>query len=214
MLTLKLGFALEGNSDYPVIPCLARRVIHETFAQVTLAPDVLLRPRKRGHGLIRELPTFARQLQAEGADILVAIVDTDDTQINERLRLLREAKESCAAIALCIAEGLAVRKLEAWLLADETAIFRIFDGDLSKVTFAVPENDPDPKSTLNRVVRTLTQGREVTFASSANELAEAIRLDRLRQRCPHFDEFARNLVNCVRQWERVNLARGEPVASR
>ena len=27
MPMLKLGFALEGNSDYPVIPCLARRVV-------------------------------------------------------------------------------------------------------------------------------------------------------------------------------------------
>ena len=115
MSALKLGFALEGNSDYPVIPCLARRVVTEEFPTVVLAEDSVLRPRKRGHGFIQELPTFARQLRDDGVDIVVAVVDTDDTQVNERLRLLREVKERCSelGLAVCIAEGLAVRSLEA-----------------------------------------------------------------------------------------------------
>jgi hypothetical protein len=202
---LKLGFALEGNSDYPVIPRLTRRVIAEVFPQAPLAEDSLLRPRKRGHGFISELPTFARQLQDGGAEIVVAVVDTDGTQINERLKLLREAKAQCVAllIPICIAEGLAVRKLEAWLLADEAAIFKVFDGDQTAVTFSSPEQEPDPKGRLNYIVRVLTEGREVTFASFAVELTEAIRLPLLRQRCGHFDEFARNLTNCVKQWQRL-----------
>jgi hypothetical protein len=82
MLTLKLGFALEGNSDYPVIPCLARRLISETFHDIVLAPDAELRPRKRGHGFIKELPTFARQLRDTSVDVVVAVVDTDQTQLS------------------------------------------------------------------------------------------------------------------------------------
>ncbi len=205
MRTLKLGFALEGNSDYPVIPRLARRVVAEAFPQVPLAEDSLLRPRKRGHGFISELPTFARQLQDEGADILVAVVDTDDALIADRRKLLQEGKSRCAdlQIPVCLAEGLAVRKLEAWLLADEAAIFKVFDGDQSAVTFPSPEQEPDPKGVLNYIVRVLTEGREITFASFAVELTEAIRLPLLRQRCGHFDEFARNLTNCVKEWQRL-----------
>ena len=207
MSSLKLGFVLEGNSDYPVIPCLARRVVAESFPVIALASDSVLRPSKRGHGFVGELPTFARQLQADGVHIVVAVVDTDSTQIGERLRLLRGAKQRCTelGIAVCIAEGLAVRALEAWLLADEAAIFKLFDGDRSSVTFSSPEHHPAPKSTLNRIVRLLTAGREVTFASYAAELAEVIRLPVLRQRCPHFDEFARNLIVCVREWQRLQL---------
>jgi hypothetical protein len=206
MSSLKLGFVLEGNSDYPVIPCLARRVVAESFPAVALASDSVLRPSKRGHGFVGELPTFVRQLQGDGVHIVVAVVDTDSTQIGERLRLLRDAKQRCTELgmAVCIAEGLAVRALEAWLLADEAAIFRLFDGDRSSVTFSSPEHDPAPKSTLNRIVRLLTAGREVTFASYAAELAEAIRLPVLRQRCSHFDEFAHTLINCVREWQRLN----------
>lgn len=207
MPTLKLSFALEGNSDYPVVRRLARRMVGESFPTISLAEDSVLRPRKRGHGFVSELPTFARQLQDEGAGVMVAVVDTDDLQINERRRLLREAKALCAerGIPLCIAEGLAVRKLEAWLLADEAAIFQVFDGNRASVTFPNPELDPDPKTTLNHIVRTLTGGREVTFVPFADELAEAIRLAVLRQRCPHFDDFAQNLINCVREWQRLTL---------
>jgi hypothetical protein len=137
MERIKLGFALEGNSDYPVIPCLARRVIMEEFSQICFAEDSVLRPRKRGHGFISELHTFARQLQDDHSDIVVAIVDTDNTFQGERLALLRKAKERCVELGLtvCIADGLAVRKLEAWLLADEAAVFKVFDGDRASVNF-------------------------------------------------------------------------------
>ena len=205
MATLKLGFALEGNSDYPVIPCLARRLISEYDPQIILATNSVLRPRKRGHGFIQELSTFASQLRDDRVDIVVAVVDTDNTQIGERRRLLQEAKQRCAdlGLAVCIADGLAVRSLEAWLLADEAAAFAVFDGERSNVLFPSPEQDPAPKATLNRIVRTLTNGQEVSFAPFAAELAQEIRLAVLRQRCSHFDEFARNLINCVKEWQRL-----------
>ena len=95
MATLKLGFALEGNSDYPVIPRLARRLISDYAPQINLATDSVLRPRKRGHGFIQELPTFASQLRDDGIDILVAVVDTDNTQVKERRQLLQESKRRC-----------------------------------------------------------------------------------------------------------------------
>ena len=161
MPNLKLGFALEGNSDYPVIPSLTRRVVQVTFGGIGLSEDSVLRPRKRGHGFIRELPTFAQQLRDDGVDIVVAIVDTDNTKVNERRRLLDESKQRCVerGIAVCVASGLAVQALEAWLLADEAAIFRVFDGVRSSVTFHTPEQEPMPKNTLNQIVRTLTLGR-------------------------------------------------------
>lgn len=207
MRKLKLGFALEGNSDYPVIPRLTHRVISEQFPYLRLADDSIRRPRTRGHGFIRELPSFAKQLHADGVDIMIAIVDTDNRIENERLELLRQAKQRCndAGLSLCIAEGLAVQKLEAWLLADEAAIFRVFDGDRTSVSFHSPEEDPNPKRTLNHIVRTLTAGREVTFASFAEELTEAIRLSLLRHRCSHFDKFTHNLMSCIKEWERIHF---------
>ncbi len=205
MPVLKLGFALEGNSDYPIIPRLARRLIADHDPAIVLASDSVLRPRKRGHGFIRELPNFAQQLRDDDVDIMVAIVDTDSTQVNERRRLLHEARQRCTTIgvAICLAEGLAVHALEAWLLADEAAVFAVFDGERSAVTFTSPEQDPMPKATLNGIVRALTQGQEVSFVPFAEELVRYMSLPVLRQRCSHFDEFARNLIICVKEWERV-----------
>ncbi len=205
MRKLKLGFALEGNSDYPVIPCLTKRLVVEQFPYLSLDKHSIRRPRKRGHGFVSELPTFARQLKEDGVDIVVAVVDTDNKLLRERFEVMRKAKERCNndGIAVCIADGLAVRKLEAWLIADEIAVFKVFDGDRAAVDFPSPENDPDPKHTLNQIVRLLTMGREVTFASYATELAESIRISVLRKKCSHFDKFAQNLLNCVKEWQRM-----------
>ncbi|MEE8390832.1 MAG: DUF4276 family protein [Anaerolineae bacterium] len=205
MATLKLGFALEGNSDYPIIPLLSRRVVQDTFPDVTIAPDSILRPRKRGHGFIRELSIFARQLREDNVDVVIAVVDTDNTRINERLKLLYVAKDQCARleIAVCIAEGLAVCSVEAWMLADPQAIFNVFDGDQASVSFPAPEDNPSPKRALNDIVRTLTKGRQVTFVPFADVLAADIQLSVLRHRCDHFDKFARNLTNCVKEWQRI-----------
>ena len=207
MPDLRLGFALEGNSDYPVIPRLSRRLIRECYPEIRLGDDAVLRPRKRGHGFVKEMPSFVKQLGVDGIDIVVAVVDTDRTLINERLQLLREAKERCMemGVAVCIAEGLAVRALEAWLLADERAIFSVFDGERASVSFHAPEEDPDPKNTLNAIVRKLTAGREVSFATYVGDLADAIELKRLRRKCQHFRGFESNLISCVRQWQRLGV---------
>jgi hypothetical protein len=204
MADLKLGFALEGNSDYPVLPVLSRRMIN------TYRPDleltwVELRPRKRGHGFVKELPTFAAQLNDRAIDIVVAVVDTDNARVGERRGLLDDAKRRCVEMSLpvCIADGLAVHALEAWLLADETAVFEVFDGDRRLVSFPACENQPNPKDALNSIVRALTEGQEISFVNRAADLAEKVDLQIVRQRCHHFDEFARTLLNCVKEWERL-----------
>lgn len=82
---------------------------------------------------IRVLDTGDRRrllavVRDDGVDIAVAVVDTDNTLIGERGRLLQAAKARCTelGIATCIADGLAVRALEAWLLADEATVFRAY----------------------------------------------------------------------------------------
>jgi hypothetical protein len=205
MLNIKLGFALEGNSDYPIIPSLTRRVIQEYAPNTSFQPDSILRPRKRGHGFVQELPTFARQLLDDNVDIIVAVVDTDNTRVNERRQLIQLAKVRRQEIGIvaCIADGLAVHALEAWLLADESAIFATFDGNRQGVQFPNPEREPSPKTTLNHIVQELTEGQEVSFVPFASELSGQIQLQILRQRCSYFDEFARNVINCVRELERL-----------
>jgi hypothetical protein len=205
MSTLKLGFALEGNSDYPVIPRLAHRIIHEYDGNISTALLSPLRPRKRGHGFIKELPTFVRQLNDEGVDIAVAVVDTDDTRVNERRKMLKEAGEECEknGIPVCLAYGIAVHALEAWLYADRKAIFDIYDGNRSSVQFTHPEHDTSPKRILNGIIRVLTNEQEVSFISRAEDLANRIDLSILGRKCGHFNDFRDNLIGCIKRWQQI-----------
>jgi|GEM_PF-2630840 hypothetical protein len=205
MKPLKLGFALEGNSDYLVIPILVKRLVTEMYPQITLAPHATRRPRERGHGFIKRLPVLAKQMQGEGVHILVAVVDTDDQFLSERRRLLQEAQEECrrGPIALCLATGLAVQALEAWLM-DPEALFAVFNGRRSNLpSWPSPERLKNPKAHLNQAVRALTERRELGFSFFASELAQNVRLDFLRRNCSAFRGFVESLSACIREWQRL-----------
>lgn len=197
-----IGFALEGNGDYPVLPVLTRRLVSAEFPELPLRCETVIRPRKTGHGFISELPTFAATLRSSGCDALVAVVDSDAPKAVERMNRLREAKIKCEerGIALCIAEGVAVRTIEAWLLSDDAALHQIFGGERARWILPQPESLPEPKVTLNTLVRQQSGGREVSFASYAGDIALQMDVAHLRRRCPSFDRLASNILNCVRQW--------------
>ena len=203
-----VGFALEGNGDYPILPVLTRRLIADEFPALALQCDTVIRPRKTGHGFISELPTFAATLRAAGCDALVAVVDSDAPKAVERLNRLREAKRKCEerGIPLCIAEGVAVRAIEAWLLSDDAALFAIFGGERAKWISPNPEQLPEPKVTLNTLVRQQSGGNEVSFASYAGDIAKQMDLALLRRRCPSFDRLATNILNCVRLWTNAQIS--------
>lgn len=196
-----IGFALEGNGDYPILPVLTSRLLAAEFPDLQTQSDTVIRPRKTGHGFIKELPTFAATIRAAGCDMLVAVVDSDAPKAPERLQRLRDAKSLCERdIPICVAEGLAIRSIESWLLADDAALFSTFGGDRNKWVFPNPESLEEPKITLNTLVRQQSEGSEVSFAFYAGDLAEKIDIELLRRRCSRFDRLARNIINCVRQW--------------
>jgi len=204
MKPLKLGFALEGKSDYQVIPILVRRLVAEIYPAIVLSSPTTLRPREHGHGFIKRLPILARQMQGEGVHILVAVVDANDRFVSERRRLLQEAQEQCRGqVSLCLATGLAVHALEAWLL-DSEALFAVFDGRRADLpSWPSPDRVDNPKATLNQAVRALTGGRELGFSSFADDLAQAVRLNALRRNCTAFQDFVESLSACIREWERL-----------
>ena len=199
----KIGFALEGNGDYPILPVLTNRLLTQEFPNVRTQNNTIIRPRKTGHGFIKELPTFAATIQAKGCDMLVAVVDSDAPKAPDRLQRLRAAKTACESdISICIAEGLAIRSIESWLLADDFALHTTFGGERSKWVFPNPESLSEPKIILNTLVRQQSGGNELTFAFYAGDIAEKMDIALLRRRCPSFDRLARNIINCVREWER------------
>lgn len=208
-MVIRVGYSLEGPFDYRVVPALLGRLVEATFGE-TITVEQLPPPPgrlRRGHGLIASLPADARVLGELGAEILVGVVDTDNTRVMARLTALQEACDRAQPSPLCFALGVAVRSIEAWLLADEQAIRAALAeytyGDQAVPRQPHPETLPDPKTHLNDLISDLTDGIE----SGADPFAEAIvghtDLQILRDRCPQFDALATEFANCVRQALRI-----------
>ncbi len=197
MPVLRLGYALEGGTDYNVVPILTEKLIREVAPEVQLTRSER-RARRRGYGFIKELPSLVKRLEDDRVDVLVAVVDTDDTRINERLSAMREAIDDCQLTPISFATGLAVRSVEAWLLADEQAIGMALGG-VAVNRQPDPERIDNPKVHLQRLISDLTGGVEFSVEAYADEIAGHTDLRVLRNRCRHFDLLATEIVNCVRQ---------------
>ncbi len=209
MRRIRIGYSLEGPFDYRVVPVLLARLVANTFeGTATLEP---LPPppswMKRGHGLIAALPDDVLVLNELGAAIIVSVVDSDDTRITTRLTALRKARELAQPSPLCFALGVAVRSIEAWLLADEQAIraalLEFTYGDQAVPRQPAPETLPNPKVHLNHLIVELTNNIEPSADRFVEVIAEHIDLQILRDRCPQFDALATEMINCVRQVLRV-----------
>jgi hypothetical protein len=206
---IRVGYSLEGPFDYRVVPALLRRLVEETFGEAMTVEQLPPPPGRlrRGHGLIASLPADARVLSELGAEIIVSVVDTNNTRAMTRVTALREARDRAQPSPLCFALGVAVHSIEAWLLADEQAIRVALAehtyGDQPVPRQPDPETLPDPKAHLNDLMSYLTDGIE----PGADRFVEAIvahtDLRILRNRCPQFDALATEFVNCVRQVFRI-----------
>jgi hypothetical protein len=187
-----------------IIPVLTERIIEKYDNSITLEKPSKRRPRQKGNGFIKHLPKLAKNLVDDDVDILVAVVDADVKYGSERRKLLSEVKEKCSGdnIALCIADGLAINALEAWLLADENALFKIYDGSLPPQKTKDPEKETNPKEVLSKIILKLTEGIESSYTSRANELANEIDLQILKDRCGSFGAFATNIINCLKKLKR------------
>ncbi|MFQ5859136.1 MAG: DUF4276 family protein [Anaerolineae bacterium] len=209
MTAIRIGYSLEGPFDYRVVPILLRRLAEETLGETVTVEQLPPPPGRlrRGHGLIASLPADAEVLRELEAEIIVAIVDTDNTRVMECLTTLRDARDRVQPSPLCFALGVAVRSIEAWLLADEQAIrAALIDdtyGDQAVPRQPAPETLPDPKTHLNNLISDLTDGIEPGVDPFAEAIAEHIDLQALRDRCPRFDGLATEFVNCVRRVLRI-----------
>lgn len=208
-MVIQVGCSLEGPFDYRIVPVLLSRLADDSFGN-TVDIETLPPPpswMKRGHGLINALPADARILNELGAEIIVGIVDTDNTQITTRLTALREAREQAQPSPICFALGVAVRSIEAWLLADEEAIRTALTehtyGNQTVPRQPNPETIADPKTHLNSLISELTEGIEPSADRFAEAIAEHIDLQTLRDRCSRFDALSTAFVNCIRQVLRI-----------
>ncbi len=110
-------------------------------------------------------------------DLAIWVTDAEDDDPVEVERLMNEAVKKARLLRLKVRCVVAVRMLEAWLLADEAAIEKA--GGRSQ-TFLDPEGLSDPKTELYRLFH-----RPYTYAL-AERIALAARPKVIAKRCPSF----------------------------
>lgn len=196
---LKIGFALEGNSDYNVIPILVKRYLAEKYSELSVTVETL-RPNQRGYGFVKKLPEFAALLHSKEVSVIVAVVDTDAAVVGERRRLFQEAINACSdkQIPVCVSYGLSVRSLEAWLMSDITALKTAFQSLRVLTEPPDPESISDPKRELNQMVQDLTDGAIKTYSNHADKIAHQIDLDKIQRRCARFADFLKEIDSCMK----------------
>jgi len=184
----QLSLVVEGQSEERALPGLVARIC----AHLGLAEPVFRRPfrikRQRvDRDLGRALTLCAAKMSGKG--LLLVLLDSDNECAKERApKLLALAAEAGPAIPKAVV--LAVREIEAWLLAAAESL-RGLQGLRDDLH---PPPDPErvgsPKAWLKeRMTGTRTYGPVVDLPV----LVRHIDIDLARQRAPSFDKFCRTL---------------------
>lgn len=171
-----VGLVVEGAYDEAAIPVFAKRC----------RKGVSLITRTCRGPVIGKFPGIVAELhRSYRPERILVVSDSDGEDPAELVRAIRgrlTTKYRFPMIPIVIVE-----ELEAWLIADPSALERIVG---IKRNFPNPEKVNDPKAALERLVSLSAYTPEL-----ARRLAGEVDLDLLRRRCPRFRAFDRALQN-------------------
>lgn len=187
-----------GKSAYETsegtLQVLVSRLLEGKELEFERQPVMHLGARRRHGGFKEKLKLAFAELAHKDCEGLVFVVDRDrEEKRGERLRKARDEVSEGKPSAV----GVAIRTLEAWLLADETAFKKAFQADTPSTT-KDPESIKEPKKELQGRLDAVGHSQ---YSEAYVALARHSRLEVLEQRCPEgFGRFAdevRELVGAV-----------------
>jgi hypothetical protein len=178
------GIIGEDDSDARTLKVLIRR----------LAGDDSLTIRPKGYdGCAQMLRKGAEQLRLFmklGLKRFVIAYDADKDEPSTRYEMVM--KEIVRPVGLqenyCVL--IPVQEIESWIIADIEAVSHVFSSWKPKGVSRSPEHIDDPKEYLEKLSR-LNGRRPIYDHTTHNEkVAEYLRLDVVRNRCPSFAPLA------------------------
>jgi len=131
----------------------------------------------RGDRLGRKFIGIAKLAEREGFDAAVILIDHDGD--NTRLKSATFAQQATVT-SLPRAIGIAVRKFDAWFLADQTALSRVLSTNVDMQPD--PEGIADPKEVCRFLNNSSPGDRRLRDLYS--DVAAIVDLQILRDRCP------------------------------
>lgn len=142
----------------------------------------------KGKGYFKRAVRWMMDAEKRGYDGLILLIDEDGNA--ERVKEIAQAQDDVSVTVVRRALGVAIRTFDAWMLADETALRRVLECEISR--------QPDPE-TLNHPKQRcgdLLKQSAVDLAPSSfyAALAAVIDIGNLEKRCEKgFARFAKRV---------------------
>lgn len=177
-MTSYIGLIAEDVSDVEVINQIAKKIAGRR--QFVIRKFV-----GHGCGKIRgKCLQWAQALRNQRCTSVILLHDLDNRDLRELEKQLRDAFTPCPVPNNIII--IPVRAIEAWLLSDEAAIYRVMNLTDRVPRFANPEAIVDPKRRLKEIVYLKSRKTKRYINTVHNgKIASEISLDNVR-RCRSF----------------------------
>jgi len=182
------GIVVEGPYDSAVYSILIPRIRHDVEL-------VVKRPCGGVAALRRKFVGFLKEFQYPIVKALV-IRDSDRRDPLEAEDELSRILKDSGFRSIPVHVYATMRALETWLMADEEAVMKVARnrGTSIKVKpIEALEQLPEPKSEFYRM---LSQAGLPATEQVYKEIASAVDLARIEQRCPRFEQFCKGVHAC------------------
>ena len=184
---LTFGLVVEGNDDAAALKELVQRC---ASAEVKVEG----RPCGNKVRLMQRFPGFLEEFRyvKEGANVDKALVIRDaDNKDLAKLITTMQGNVANRRYPFPVKLLVVLQELEAWLLADESAISAVTGKGTPLVQN--PETLRDPKEKLRRV---LSEARISYTPEIARKIAANAKIDTVESRCPSFKQFRTAVLDC------------------
>ena len=182
----------EGPPEWGTLQRLISLVLKKSEITFERMQIIHLGPRRSKGGFQEKVKLAFREAELRESDAIVYVVDQDgDAKREEKLKKAWKQQ----TITIPSAVGVAIKTIEAWLLADETAIAKAFLSETPSTT-KDPEKLSDPKQILQSRLNEIDVW--ANYSEMYAKLADHVRIETLRKRCPNgFAPFEAELLSLV-----------------
>jgi hypothetical protein len=182
---MQYGVIGEDKSDVEVLKQLIERLS---------PPRRPLIVRTKGYDgcaeLLRKGAAQLRSFERERCHRFVVCYDADrENPQTRRIRLMEEVVTP-AKVAGPLCALVPTQEIEAWILADLSAVSKIIPSWVPTETFVSPENICDPKERLVRLSRNTKHRPRYTHATHNQQVAKYLDLDIVYKKCCSFRPLA------------------------
>jgi len=182
------GIIAEGTSDVDVIKACIAKLVDAPNHKVAAMYD------NGCNTLERKCASWAKILLTKGCNALIIVRDKDTKSEKEIKETIAGALNPCPFEYRVIV--VPVHAIEAWLLADEEAIRRVFNIKKPIKPIPNPEAELKPDKMLERLVERLSKNKRYYLNTDHNgKIATHARLAKLK-RCSSFiplEEFVKRV---------------------